>query len=254
MATSGTYTWATNTSTVINAALRKINRLGDFESVTSGDNRYDKALLALNPLLQRNSVLHGMPLWAVNEASIAFSTTGLNTTAGTLIGISQTINQVAPLRVIQAIRRDNINATYPIDVPLEIYTYDYYESLSSKSSTGTPVGIFYQPLAASATGTPNMGRIKLWLLPDSYWTTNGNLIIRYVRPFQDQVATTGEFDFPNYWIMALTYQLAYALAPDYGLDPTQRGFLKKDMDFEVEIALGGGTEEGSFSIQPRIRM
>lgn len=254
MATSGTYTWSTNTSTVINAALRKINRLGDFESVTSGDNRYDKALLALNPLLQRNAVLHGMPLWAVNEASIAFSTTGLNTTSGTLIGLSQTINQVAPLRVIQAIRRDSSNATYPIDVPLEIYTYDYYESLSSKSSTGTPVGIFYQPIAASSTGTPNMGRIKLWLLPDSYWTTNGTLIIRYVRPFQDQVATTGEFDFPNYWIMALTYQLAYALAPDYGLDPTQRGFLKKDMDFEVETALGGGTEEGSFSIQPRTKM
>jgi len=255
MATSGTYTWATNTSTVINAALRKINRLGDFESVTTGDKRYDAALLALNPLLQRNSVLHGMPLWAVNEATIAFSTTGLDTTTGTLIGISQTINQVAPLRIIQAIRRDNSNATYPIDVPLEIYTYDYYESLSSKSSTGTPVGIFYQPIAASSTGVPNMGRIKLWLLPDTYWTTtaSGQLIIRYVRPFQDQVDTTGEVDFPNYWIMALTYQLAYALAPDYGLDPTQRGFLKKDMEYEVEIAMGGGTEEGSFNIKPRTR-
>jgi hypothetical protein len=137
---------------------------------------------------------------------------------------------------------------------MEIYTYDYYESLSMKASEGTPIAIFYQPIAASSTGTPNMGRIKLWLLPSSYWTTNGQLIIRYVRPFQDQVATTGEFDFPNYWIMALTYQLAYALAPDYGLDPTQRGFLKKDMDFEVDIAMGGGTEEGSFSIQPRLRM
>lgn len=255
MSTSGTYTWATNTSTVINAAFRKINRLSDFETITTGDARYDNGLLTLNPLLQRNAVLHGMPLWAVNEATIAFSTAGLNTTSGTLIGVGQTINQVAPLRIIQAIRRDNSNATYPIDVPLEIYTYDYYESLSSKSSTGTPVGIFYQPIAASSTGTPNMGRIKLWLLPDTYWTTtsSGQLIIRYVRPFQDQVATTGEFDFPNYWVHALTYQLAYALAPDYGLDPTQRGFLKKDMDYEVEIAMGGGTEEGSFNIKPRTR-
>jgi hypothetical protein len=229
MATSGTYTWATNTSTVINAALRKINRLGDFESVTSGDNRYDKALLALNPLIQRNAILHGMPMWAVNEATIAMSTTGLDTTTGTLIGVSQTINQVAPLRIIQAVRRDSSDATNPIDVPMEIYTYDYY------------------------TGTPNMGRIKLWLLPDSYWTTNGSLIIRYVRPFQDQVATTGEFDFPNYWIMALTYQLAYALAPDYGLDPTSRQQLKSDMEDEVEIALSGGTEEGAFRIQPRVK-
>jgi hypothetical protein len=197
-----------------------------------------------------------MPLWAVNTATIGFDTTGLDTTAGTLIGVGQTINQVAPLRIIQAIRRDNSDATNPIDVPLEIYTNDYYQSLSMKASEGTPVGIFYHPEAASSTGVPNMGRIKLWLLPSTYWTTDsdGDLIIRYVRPFQDQVATTGEFDFPNYWIMALTYQLAYALAPDYGLDPTQRGFLKKDMDFEVDIAMGGGTEEGSMSIAPRIRM
>lgn len=253
MSTSGTYVWATNTTTVINNALRKINRLGDFESVTSGDNRYDKALLALNPLLQKNAAW-GMPLWAIDTTTIAFSTSGLNTLSGTLIGIGQTINSVAPLKLIQAIRRDNTNASTPIDVPLEIYTEDYYNSLSNKGSSGTPTAIFYKAVAASSTGTPTMGRIKLWLLPSTYWTTtsSGQLIIRYQRPFQDQVATTGEFDFPNYWIQALTYQLAYVLAPDYGLDPTSRGFLRKDMDEEVKIALDFGTEEGSFNIQPKI--
>ena len=253
MSTSGTYTWSTSTNTVINNAFLKIGRRRDNETLVSGDSRYDNGLAALNPIIQKNAVVHGMPLWAVNEATIAFSTTGLNTTAGTLIGLSQTINQVAPLRVIQAIRRDSITPTAPIDVPLEIYTYDYYESLSQKASTGTPVGIFYQPMAASSTGTPNCGTIKLWLLPSSYWTTNGSLIIRYIRPFQDQAAGTGEFDFPNYWIHALTYQLAYALAPDYGLDPTQRGFLAQDVKLAVDEALEGGTEEGSFRIQARIK-
>jgi len=243
MATSGTYTWATNTNTVINNALLKINRKRDNETVASGDSRYDNALAALNPIIQKNSVVHGMPLWAVNEATIAFSTSGLNATTGTLIGISQTINQVAPLRVIQAIRRDSSTASAPIDVPMEIYTYDYYESLSQKASTGAPVGIFYQPIAASATAVPNSGRIKLWLLPSSYWTTNGSLIIRYIRPFQDQAAGTGEFDFPNYWIHALTYQLAYALAPDYGLDPTQRGFLAKDMQAAITLNNTAGTRQ-----------
>jgi len=254
MATSGTYTWATNTSTVINNAFRKITRLGDFESITAGDDRYDAGLLALNPILQKNAA-HGMPMWAVVQHTAPFSTAGLNTLNGTLIGIGQTVNTVAPLKLIQAIRRDNTDPTDPIDVPLQIYTYDYYQSLSNKATPGTPVGIFYQNVAASSTGTPTVGRIKLWLLPDTYWTTtcNGELIIRYQRPFQDQVATTGEFDFPNYWIHALTYQLAYALAPDYGLDPTQRGFLKKDMDEEVELALEFGTETGSFCIQPRTR-
>lgn len=254
MATSGTYTWATNTSTVINNAFRKINRLGDFESITAGDDRYDAGLAALNPIIQRNAA-YGMPMWAVAESVIGFDTAGLDTLSGSLIGVGQTINTVAPLKLLQAIRRDNTDTDNPIDVPLEIYTYDYYNSLSQKESPGTPVGIFYQNVAASSTGTPTMGRIKLWLLPDTYWTTtcDGDLIIRYQRPFQDQVATTGEFDFPNYWIHALTYQLAYALAPDYGLDPTQRGFLNKDMEREVELALSFGTEQGSFTIQPRTR-
>jgi hypothetical protein len=251
MATSGTYSWTTNVSTVINNAFAKINRKGDFETLVAGDKRYDAGLVALNPLLQRNAA-YGMPLWAINEAYIPMSTAGLNTTSGTLIGLSQTINQVAPLRIIQAVRQDRSGGigNY-IDVPLEIYTYDYYETLSNKGATGTPVGLFYQAIAASSTATPTSGRIKLWLLPETYWTTNGYLYIRYHRPFQDAATGTNEFDFPNYWIQALTYQLAYTLAPDYGLDPTQRGFLKKDMDFEVDLALSFGTEEGSYRIQPR---
>lgn len=253
MATSGTYTWATNTSTVINSAFRKINRLGDFETITAGDNRYDRGLTALQTLVQRNAA-YGMPLWAIEDLTINMSTTGLNTTAGTAIGIGQTINSVAPLKLIQAIRRDNTTPANPIDVPIEIYTWDYYNSLSQKASTGAPVGILYQgPRAITTTEVPENGRIKLWPLPDSYWTTGGVLLIRYHRPFQDVGGPTIEFDFPNYWIHALTYQLAYALAPDYGLDPTQRGFLKKDMDQEVELALGFGTETGSFNIQPATR-
>lgn len=249
MATSGTYTWTTNVSTVINNAFSKIARKSDYETLSAGDTRYDNGLLALNPILKKNAVF-GMPLWAINEATIAFSTAGLNSTTGTLIGAGQTINQVAPLKIIQALRKDT---TQGIDVPLEIYTYDYYESLSYKGGTGTPIGIFYQPIAASSTATPTSGRIKLWLLPDSYWTTNGSLYIRYQRPFQDATTGTNEFDFPDYWIHALTYQLAYALAPDYGVDPTQRGFLKKDTDEEVALALSFGTEEGSLNIQPRLR-
>jgi hypothetical protein len=253
MPTSGTYTWTTNTSTVINNAFRKINRLGDFESITAGDDRYDAGLAALNPILQANAA-DGMPMWAIDDLTINMSTTGLNTISGTAIGIGQTINNVAPLKLIQAIRRDNTTPTNPIDVPIEIYTWDYYNSLSQKSSTGAPVGILYQgPRSITSTEVPENGRIKLWPLPDSYWTTGGILLIRFQRPFQDQVATTGEFDFPNYWIHALTYQLAYALAPDYGLDPTQRGFLAKDAQQAYDRALGFGTETGSFNIQPATR-
>jgi len=47
MATSGTYADQANNLAVISAALRKINRLGDFETLGTSDPRYLAALAAL---------------------------------------------------------------------------------------------------------------------------------------------------------------------------------------------------------------
>lgn len=246
MATSGSYAYVSSTSTVINNAFAKIGRKNDFETLAPGDARYDRGLAVLNPLLLSNEA-DGMPLWAITDMDVPFNTVGLNTTAGILIGLGQVVNTVAPLKIIQALRRDN---TQGIDVPMELYSYDDYQALSNKSSTGAPIGYFYQPLGP-ANGTS--GRLKVWLLPDTYWTANGSINIRYQRPFQTQVATTDELDFPKYWIHPITYQLAYALAPDYGIDISQRAALKSDMEREVTKALGFGTEEGSLCVSPRTR-
>lgn len=244
MSTSGTYTFASSQSQVIQAALRKINVVGDYETLSTTDNRYVAAYNALNPLI-KSFHKYGMPVWKITETTIPF--TNLATTAGVTIGLfGQTLNQVAPLKVIQGLRVDNLSG---ITVPLNIYTYEDYEILSNKAAVGAPVHVFYQPLR-------NSGLIKVWPLPDTtYWQPNGSLYIRYQVPYQDSTsgAPSEELDFPIEWNKALIYALAYDLAPEYGLDTEQRQMLKRDKDEELETVLMFGTEEGSFYMQPRMR-
>jgi len=240
MATSGVYTYSANQNSIVLGALRKVMQAGDFETVTAGDARYTAAVANINPLIKL-FMTYGMPVWATTEQTIAMSLIG--TTAGVTIGIGQTINSVAPLKVLQALRIDN---TSSISVPLNIYTYEDYEILSNKTSTGAPVHLFYQPLR-------NSGVVKVWPLPDpTYWQVNGSLYIRYQRPYQDFTTGTDEPDFPIEWTLPLTYALAYLLAPEYGIDPTQRAALKSDRDEFIAMALSYGTEEGSITFQPRM--
>lgn len=248
MATSGTYTDLPTNLAVISAALRKINRLGDFETLTDTDVRYTAALAALKVIVKEYATW-GMPLWAINEVAIPMS--NFTTTSGVTIGLSKTIAQAAPLKIIQALRRDTLA---DIDVPMEVYTNDYYNSLSMKEATGAPVGYFYQPFGPGSTTDPAYGVLKIWPLPDSsYWQTNGQVYIRYQRPFQDVGSSTANLDFPQEWSRAIIYSLAYDLAPEYGIDMTQRQMLKADRDQLVAQALSFGTEQGSFNIQPRLR-
>jgi len=242
MATSGTYTYSLTRDACLTAAFRKINRLGDFQTIDA--TRIATGLAMLEPIIKSFAAL-GMPLWAMTEATIALS---LFTSASpVLIGLGQTVNTVAPIRVVQGLRKDNLTG---VDVPLNIYTYEDYERLSMKGTqtTGAPVHLFYQPLGSSGTF---LGNLKVWVLPDTYWKTNGSLFIRYQRPFQDAGSTGGlELDFPPEWDMAIIYALAYALAPDYGLDITQRQALKNDATDWLQIALSNQTEEGSICFQP----
>jgi len=240
MSTSNTYTWTSTRDQIISNAFRKINALGDYETLT-GDNRLTAGINAINPVI-KNLMAKGMPVWAITETTVAFS--NFSTALPVSIGIGQTINSVAPLKVIQALRKDDLTG---IDVPMNIYTYEDYEILSNKTATGAPVHIFYQPLR-------NTGNIKVWPLPDTgYWQVNGSLYMRYHRPYQDMTASTDELDFPVEWHLPVTYALAYSLAPEYGVDMGNRQQLFNDMQYYINEALSFGTEEGSIYLQPRYR-
>lgn len=239
MPTSESYDYTTTRDQIITAAFRKIGALGDYETIDT--QRLNAGIAALNPMIK---AFHsqGMPVWALAEQYISFSQWAVNPTVS--IGPGATINQVVkPLKIVQALRRDNTVVTQPIDVPLDIQPYENYELQSSKLSRGAPVTFFYQPLGYT-------GQISIWPLPDTTWQTNGQLYIRYQRPFQDFDNSTDEPDFPVEWHEALIYNLAVRLAPEYGVAPNDRGMLKQEAKEALDVALSFGTEEGSLYLQP----
>lgn len=231
MATSGSYDWKLNRSQVITAALRKLAVVPSGGTPSSA--QLSDGAEALNTLLKRFQG-DGMPLWAI-------TTTSFTVTSGTssyTIGVGQTVNTVAPLKVLQA----KYTVSGGIPVPMNVYNrYDYTLLPISTSVSGPPVNLYYQPLA---DGT---GVVKLWPTPDNSTTS---ITLDYQRPFQDMDNTTDDLDFPSYWTQAVVYNLAWALAPEYGIPPTDRGILATEAKFFHEQALNFGAEEGGLFFQP----
>lgn len=233
MATSGVTTWQLTSNEIIDAALRKLAVISSGVSATSA-NRTD-ALQALNAMLKTFQT-KGMPLWAIREYSFALTATKSYT-----IGVSQTVNTPAPLKIIQAYIKDTTAVT---SIPLNIKThYDYNLNQPTSTSTGVPVDLLYEP--GNQTGT-----IRIWPTPDTYSIANRQITIVYQRPFEDMVNTTDNLDFPQFWHEAVVYGLASRLAPEFGVPLKDRTALKEEAKDFLREALDFGTEEGSLFIQP----
>lgn len=227
MATSGTAAWTLNRDQVIKGALRKLAVIPSGGSPNTAQT--NDAVEALNGLVK---ALHakGMPLWKITSTTF----TTVSGTASYTIGPSQTVNTSTPLRVIQAdYRPDGSNNT-----PMNVYNrYDFNELPDTAS--GTPVNLYYQPLRTT-------GVIKLWPTPSDSTT---EITINYESPFEDMNSATDDFDFPSYWITALIYNLAWLLAPEFGIPPQDRSALAAEAKYWTEEALSIGTEEGSIYMQ-----
>lgn len=238
MATSGNTTWNLTRDDIINAALRKLTVSTPGYVVSSDD--INNASTALNALVYAWHA-DGMPLWAIKEYTFNL-TQGVNQYS---IGVGQTFNTPAPLKVIQAYTRDLNSMT---DIPMNVYTHYDYNLLATKTAEnpqGYPIHIWYEPQNQNQVGT-----IHLWPSPDAYSQSYRTVTIVYQRPFEDFNASTDNPDFPQHWVEALIYNLADRLAPEYGLPLTDRQLLSQTaMAFHMQ-ALSFGTEEGSLFLQP----
>lgn len=239
MPTSNSYDFTTNRDQIIQAAFRKIGVLGDYETLDT--NKLNVGIAAFNPMIKALAA-KGMPLWAITDQYIALSNWAASPSQ--TIGPGAQINQaVKPLKILQASIRDNSDPARPIDNKLDLEAFEDYVNHTDKNTTGMPISLAYQPLAYT-------GVIYLWPRPDTYWQTNGQLYIRYQRPFQDFDASADEPDFPVEWHEVLIYQLAVRLASEYGVPMNERILLKKEAEELLENALRFDQEETSLFIRP----
>jgi hypothetical protein len=228
MATSNSTDWSLNRDQVITGALRKLAVIPSGATPTA--NQISDAAEALNGLVKAFQA-DGMPLWKV--ASQTF--TVVDGTNSYTVGPSQTINCPKPLRIIQA--------TYTLsggtNAPMNVYNrYDF--NLLPTTAEGAPINLYYQPLSTT-------GIIKLWPTPDNSTTT---ISFNYISPFEDMDNASNDFDFPSEWITPLIFNLAWVLAPEYGIPPLDRDRLEKEANYWHQYVLGMGSEEGGIFFQP----
>lgn len=241
--TSGSYDFTTNRDGIITRALRIIGAIGQGETPSS--TAVTEAAEALNDLCKAWES-DGMQLWCLKDYTI----TPIASTAAYNIGIGQTTNLVAPLRVINAYYRKTSNS---VDTPMVIIERDTYEKYGAKTTDGTPTQVWYNPpgSAVYTGGYNDYGIATFYVRPDSTFAAGYTFRLTGVRPIEDFDASTDVPDFPKYWYNAIKWGLADQLAYEYGVGLSERAMISKKAAQHKLEALSYGTEEGSIFLQPR---
>lgn len=201
---------------IIEGAGRLIGIIRKGEAM-SADEGAD-GLVALNDMLaswSNNSLL------VYNRVSESFSL--VSGTASYLIGAGQTFSTVKPIKIISAFIRDGNT-----DYPLVVLSDDEYQNVSDKTSqSDIPDYLTYN-------NAHPYGTITLYPKPGAANTIH--LLSEKVLTALASLSTT--VDLPAGWNRALKYNLAVAIAPEYGaqLDPLVLRAAKESKD-EIKNAI-----------------
>jgi hypothetical protein len=131
-----------------------------------------------------------------------------------------------PTEVVEA--RKVSSANY--ETPLTLFSRTEYMRLATKSSTGSPTNIYYNPLRTN-------GKMFVWpgcVNVKEYIKFTARILI------EDFDVATNDPDFPQEWLLALTWNLAVLVAPKFG-KPADKillggaaGMLQSAKDFDHE--------------------
>jgi len=94
-------------------------------------------------------------------------------------------------------------------IPIRRWSREEYFNQPDKSSTGDVVNDYYQPLTTN-------GKYYVWQ-PSS--TVNGLVRFTYQKPIEVFSTSADNPDFPDEWMLPLTFKLAEILAPEYSPPP-----------------------------------
>lgn len=152
----------------------------------------------------------GVRFWTT-ISSIVGTTVNLNTAlpAGVLSGayvFSYAAKAQRPLKILQCNRIDPQGRSTIVN---PVMRYDY-QTYPNRTSLGTPNTIYYNPRRSG------IGEIEVYPTPAFSVDV---LEIDVHEPFTLMSGGTNEFDFPEEWMLAITYNLAWLLCDGFGVDP-----------------------------------
>jgi hypothetical protein len=181
-------------SNLISRALRKIS--SDSVGDTINGTEINAVLDELNSMLASWSTENFMPPFrTIENFSLVAGT------ASYAIGSGAAFNATRPDTINYIYTRDTNN----VDLVVNPYTRDEYNSISLKTAQGRPDYFFYD------TQYPN-GVIYLYPTPDQVYT----LYVDSIKPITQITSTSSTLILPGQYEDVIVYNLAVRLAPDYG--------------------------------------
>lgn len=169
--------------------------VSDYIGVVTSDKTVHWTTIATIPTSTTLTLTSGLDSAANNAALVYVFTTKIN----------------KPLKVLDIRRRTGYNnissgVSSEVDLNLTLLPHSTYYGMPVKGSPGDPTQAYYQPNLLS-------GDLYLWPRPNDGST---RIVFTYERIIEDMDQITDNFDFPDEWLEALTYQLAVRLARPFG--------------------------------------
>ena len=187
------------------------------------------ALQTVNAALRKNGIGSPQPaqrnnaLQDLNSMISSWSTEGLlipnltwenfNLVAGTgsyTIGSSGTFDTVRPVRIVSAYLRDSNGLDIPIEVDMAVQEYN---KIYLKTTQARPEKLHYKPAYP-------LGTIYFDNVPDLAYT----LYIQTEKPLTELAALTTTVSLSDEYKMALIFNLAVLIAPDFDNQLSQEVF------------------------------
>jgi len=238
MARSGSVNFTLNRNELIQSAFELIGVAVEGETLQSEDIAV--AQRALNMMIKAWQA-YGLQLWKRDKINIPLTASQ----ASYLIGRSgaEDVTADRPLRILECVRKDSSSN---ITEMIKLSKQEYY-SLSNLTTTGTPVQYFFDPLLDDS-------QINFWPVPDATAASDYSIDIIVQSPLDDMDAGTDDFDFPQEWLEAITYNLAVRLIQRYGsMEIQEQHILRKDARDALELAKSFDVEDGSIYFHPDMR-
>ena len=160
----------------------------------------------------------------------------IGSAAGAYVVAYQT-QLVRPLRILDGFVRQTTRGN---DVPCLIIPRENYNRFGVKTSAGTGIQLYYDP-------QENTGH--LYVYPTTQDVTQ-QLYIEFQSPIQDFASATNDYDLPQEWGEALKYNLAWRIAPEYGIPKERYDMIKERALLTFSKLDAWDQEAASLYLQP----
>lgn len=244
---ANTWSFFPTGATLIKASLRRVRAYDPEDATTISATQYANALETLNFIMAAWQAF-GMQIWCRKTGSKTLTASqGIYTIGAS--GADIALNR--PMAIIQAWLTDT-TSTPNTDIPINLIGQQEYLNLSTKTATGTPTQLFYDPTydGASNKGINSKGSLYLWPYPDTNAATYKTLKFLYQRPLEDFDSTSDDIDMPQEWFNALRLELAKAIAPEYGMPMMEYDRLTSEAQAALDLAKSWDTEQESMFVMP----